>query len=387
MNIIYLGAFPPAFLVERTRGKIDSFYRSSEAIIRGLRSIDGVKLKVITSPDIVRFPKGPFFIKHETNINEDVTVVSMLNLPFIKQWWTIFSMTLESYRYIRKSDDPVVVIIPYIVFRHVFTLRLLHFLFPHKTIQACIVPDIFFPKSWRARLFNNFAEKMTTKFDCFVFYTEKMAEKLRIASDRYVVIEGFRTISNRVPTTRNDFRVVYAGSLNLNYGIDRLIEATKLIDDSDIFFHFYGSGDAENQLLEMSKKDPRIHFHGCVSKAKATDGIYLASVLINPRNANDGEYTAYSFPSKDIEYLATGIPTLLCKLPGMPCEYFGHFIDIKEGTPYQIAASIKYVKNLNQTEREAIGNDSRNFILDRMNLFQQAKKIISLFESVSNKVL
>lgn len=386
MNILYLGSFPPAFMVRRSGGKIDSLYRTSEAIIKGLRSVDDINLKVITSPDVFKYPQGPLYIKHEKNKDEDVTVVSMLNLPIIKQWWTIVSMVIEASKHIRKCHEPIVVMIPYVVYRHVKTLRILHSLFPQKVIQACIVPDIFFPTTWRGKRLNRKAELMASKFDCFVLYTEQMAEKLNIEKGKYIVVEGFRAISDRKPIATNEFRVVYAGSLKLNYGINRLIEAIPLVEDNDIHFHFYGSGDGVEVLSELAIRDKRVHYHGRVSNAEATDAVYSASVLINPRNSSDGEYTAYSFPSKDIEYMATGIPTLLCKLPGMPKEYYGHFIDLEEASPESIAGAIVRVKSMSQQERDEIGRGSRGFIVERMNEHNQAVNIIELFtKSLFNK--
>lgn len=387
MNILYLGAFPPAFLIKRSGGKIDSLYRASEPLLKGLKEMADVDLKVITSPDIFRYPRGPFFIKHEENREEGVTMVSMLNIPFIKLLWSIVTMTLESCKHLRKYNEEVVVIIPYLVYRHVITLWLLHKIFPKKVIQTIIVPDLFFPKSVIGRFLNRRSEKMASKFDCFILYTEKMSEKLCVMSDRYVVIEGFREISNRIPAERKDFRVVYAGSLNLCYGIGRLLDAASLVDDPDIQFHFYGAGNAEAKLREACKHDDRLHYHGRVNNAEATEAIYLASVLINPRNAHDGEFTEYSFPSKDIEYMATGIPSLLCKLPGMPKEYYGHFIDIGDGSPEKIAAAIMDVKKMGAGERVKIGNDSRDFIVNRMNIHNQTMRIVELLKKtiIKNK--
>ena len=384
MNILYIGAFPPAFLVERTLGKIDSLYRASEALINGFRSIDEVHLKVITSPDVFRYPHGPLFIKHEENKKEDVTVVSMLNLPIIKQWWSIRTLLGEAKKYLRAIEGPVVVIIPYVVLRHATVLTKLYRLFPDKVVRACIVPDIFFPKSRRGRRSNDKAERLVSKFDCFVLYTAKMAEKLNVSPEKCIVIEGFREVSLRKPTPSDRFRVVYAGSLNRMYGISRLLEATTLITDPEVEFHFYGGGNAEEDIRKASQEDNRIKYHGRVPNAEAVDAIYAASVLVNPRNSYDGKYTEYSFPSKDIEYMATGIPTLLCKLPGMPQEYYNHFIDIGEGSSEQIAEAIISVKNMSQEERDVIGQDSRNFIIERMNIQRQAETMVNLFQKIIN---
>lgn len=382
MNIIYLGVFPPNFLIKRSDGKIDSLYRTSEAIIYGFRCIPNVNLHVITSPDIPSWPKGPLFVSHENNDEEKLTMVSSLNLSFIKQFWTILSMTIDASRIIRKTEGKTVVMIPHLVFRHVFTLRLLHFLYPQKVVQASIVPDIFFPKKWFSRQINSFTEYLSSKFDAFVLYTSKMADYLKLSKVRCIVIEGFRKVPDYKPRSSNEFKIIYAGSLNINYGVGRLVEAMSYIDDPEIQLHLYGSGSAENLITTAAKKDGRISFFGKVPHTVATDAIYSASALINPRNANDGDYTEYSFPSKDIEYMATGIPALLCKLPGMPPEYYGHFVDIGDGTPNQIAEAIVRIKKMTKEERFSIGKDARDFILSRMDSIEQVKSIVSLFERV-----
>lgn len=382
MNILYIGAFPPKFLIKRSGGEIDSLYRDSEPLIQGLRELDNVNLQVITSPDIISWPKGPLFISGEKNDEEDLIMVSSLNISFVKQLWTIVSMVCSAINCIRENKGKTVVIIPYLVFRHVFTLRLLYLFFPNKVIQACVVPDIFFPKRWFNKKVNSFTEWMASKFDAFILYTSKMAEHLGVKDDRYIVIEGYRLVPNRKPTECESFNVVYTGSLNLNYGMGRLIDAMGLVEDCNVFLHLYGAGSAESIIIEAAEKDNRIVFHGKVPNAVATDAIYNASVLINPRNAHDGAYTEYSFPSKDIEYMSTGIPTLLCRLPGMPSEYYGHFVDMGEASPREIADSIIRVKNMSLAERSVIGEDARKFITERMNPLKQAVRIKSLFMQV-----
>lgn len=383
LNVLFLGAFPPQFLINRSNGRIDSRYRASEALIKGLRNHEDVYLKVITSPDIVSYPKGPFYIKKEYNANEDLTLVSSLNIQFLKQIWTILSMISEARKYIKQCNGKVAVIIPYLVFRHVLTLRLLHFFYPQKVVQISVVPDIFFPQKTLHRYVNRRTEKMASKFDFFVFYTQKMAEYLSIPKERFVVIEGFRDIPNREPQSVNDvFKVVYAGLLQVNYGITRLIEAMEFIREPDVQLHLYGDGNAKVFIEQAAKCDSRIIFHGSVSNEESIEAIYSASALINPRNSNDGEYVEYSFPSKDIQYMATGIPTLLCKLPSMPEEYYGYFIDMGDASPEQIALSIMRVKKMKCEQRKAFGERSRIFISDRMDYNRQASKIISHIESL-----
>lgn len=50
-----------------------------------------------------------------------------------------------------------------------------------------------------------------------------------------------------------------------------------------------------------------------------------ADVLVNPRQ-NDDEYTKYSYPSKNIEYLMTGNAVMAYMLDGIPEIYRSFFI-------------------------------------------------------------
>ena len=109
--------------------------------------------------------------------------------------------------------------------------------------------------------------------------------------------------------------------------------------------------------------------------------MYNSSVLINPRNSTDGEFVEYSFPSKNLEYLVTGIPTILCKLPGMPIEYFDYFIDAGNGTSKEIADAIHVVINMSDEQKTIFGEKAQTFIVDRMNPINQAKKMLEMFMS------
>ena len=68
----------------------------------------------------------------------------------------------------------------------------------------------------------------------------------------------------------------------------------------------------------------RIDYKGQVPPDIAKEIIDNASVLVNPR-PNDSEYTKYSFPSKNIEYLMSGKAVVAYMLDGMP-ERYSEFI-------------------------------------------------------------
>lgn len=381
MNIIFLGAFIPDSLLAKYSYSFDSYYRTSESIIKGINQFDYVNLKVITSPDLPSYPKSKILLL-KGDIEKENQIVSSLNISLIKQVWTIFSMFFAVRKIINKQDKTIV-IIPSMVFRHVFVTYLLRCFYKDK-VQICqIIPDVFFPTNKLLKYVNNLTERIAKGNHFFILYTKNIAKYLRIENKPNIVIEGFSEIRPQLISSSNDkFIITYTGSLNINYGILRLIDSLMFLDDyDDIELHIYGAGDAIDLIKEKSNLDNRIKYLGRVPKHIAEEALYNSSVLINPRNSSDGEYVEYSFPSKNLEYLSTGIPTIICKLPGMPIEYYDYFVDAGNGTSKEIADAINVVINMSQDQRTIFGEKAKSFIIDRMNPTNQAKKILDMFQS------
>lgn len=381
MQILYLGSFPASRMISLSNGKIDSLYRDDHALIKGLRSVKGVNVKVITLPDISSYPSNPIFFKGFYDDKDDVYSLPILNLPIIKLFWTVLILFISAFKFVKRRPGPVVTITPYIVFHHILPSYLLKLVFRKRVKLVLVAPDIFFPKDWRNRVLNKLSEKMANKHDAFILYTEAMGEYLGVSNKPSVVIEGFNEIKHHDMRQEGDsFKIFYSGSLNLEYGVGRLVESLKFISEKDIELHLLGDGNAVDFIKSSAENDPRIVYRGKLPKEQAVRALYEANVLVNPRNSWDGEYVAYSFPSKDIEYLGTGIPSVLCKLPGMPKEYYKYFIDAGNGTSEELAVAIKRIYNMKIEERLAIGQKAKSFISQRMDLHCQGLRIVSMIE-------
>ena len=165
-------------------------------------------------------------------------------------------------------------------------------------------------------------EGLIAQVDSFMLLTRHMAEKLNVGNRPYIVVEGIIDAKN-IPAHKkngNGKKVAYAGKLIEAFGVKRLIEAFELIDVPEVSLHICGGGELKSYVEEMSSKDSRIHYYGVVSAEKANEILQNADVLVNPRQ-NDDEYTKYSFPSKNIEYLMTGNAVVAYMLDGMPENY------------------------------------------------------------------
>lgn len=380
MNVLFVGNHPPKSLIESTNGRINSFYRSSEAMIDGFRKRDDIIIDVITSPDIPSYPKERMFFKKVYSETDNVLMVSSLNVPVIKHLWTSIALFFAARRIIKGRKEITYVIIPYMVFRHVIALRLIH-LFCKRTRVGLIIPDVFFHKSIIDRFLNHISEKLAQKSDFFILYTDSMASYLGIEDKPYITIEGFKIIPPLSYSSYNPI-VMYTGSLDLKYGIGRLVDMMKYIPNNELELHIYGSGDAEEIIKTASNKDKRIKFFGKVKKEDADKAIKNAMALVNPRNSEDGDFVNYSFPSKDIDYLASGVPAILCRLPGMPSSYFDYFIDAGKGSPKELADAVIHVSCMTHEERLSFTKKAYGFISERMDVSKQVNQIVQLFSKV-----
>ena len=79
-----------------------------------------------------------------------------------------------------------------------------------------------------------------------------------------------------------------------------------------------------------------------------------ADVAINPR-PTDNEYAQNSFPSKLIEYLATGVPTLTTSLASIPEEINDCFYYAKGDDAESLSLALLKVYETSQEERLQIG--------------------------------
>lgn len=185
-------------------------------------------------------------------------------------------------------------------------------------------------------------EKQIAKVDSFMLLTRYMADKLKVGNRPYIVVEGITDHASVLPPAEKTHgkKIAYAGKLVEAFGAKRLIEAFEQIDDPEATLHICGGGELRPYIEEMCQKDPRIRYYGVVSAERADEILRDADVLVNPRQ-NDDEYTKYSFPSKNIEYLMTGNAVVAYMLDGMP-EVYSEFLWIPESnsTP-SLAEAIK----------------------------------------------
>ena len=127
----------------------------------------------------------------------------------------------------------------------------------------------------------------------------------------------------------------------------------------------------------------KIKFFGVVPNDMVVQEEIKATLLINPRFTNE-EYTKYSFPSKNMEYMASGTPTLTTKLPGMPKEYYDYIYTFDQEDVESFKNKLEEILSKPSEELHKKGMDAKEFVLEQKNNVVQARKIIKLITEEKN---
>jgi glycosyltransferase involved in cell wall biosynthesis len=218
--------------------------------------------------------------------------------------------------------------------------------------------------------------------DGFVFLTEQMNQRLNHKKKPYIVLEGHVDADAPAVKTTEKWEeetgkkiIIYAGSILKLYGIQNLTEGFIKADIPNTELWVYGDGDYREELIELSQKYPSVVYKGVCGNQEVVDSEIRASLLVNPRPVVP-EYTKYSFPSKNMEYMVSGTPVLTTKLPGMPEEYYPYVYLLEDETPEGVARKLREVLQLPMAERNAKAVNAREYVLHHKTNVAQAKKIM-----------
>lgn len=258
-----------------------------------------------------------------TNRNEKVTDVSVkfLNIPLVDK--IIKSTKIGKYarKWVEGKESP------YIFVYALSSCLLRGAIEAKKRNKKCriiaIVPDLpeymsnnnskvyRLLKAIDRKIINNYLKFI----DGFVLFAEPMKEKLDINNRPYVVVEGImkkiekdlyvKQILSRQKKSKKI--IMLSGNLDREEGIMLLLKAFSQIPNQDYELWFTGNGNCVEHIKECQRRDKRIKYFGYIkSYEKFLKLQQQASVfvLMVPKT---NKKSAYYFPSKLMEYLATGV--------------------------------------------------------------------------------
>lgn len=230
------------------------------------------------------------------------------------------------------------------------------------------------------------ADLIISKADGYYFFTKFMNDLVNKKSKPYVVIEclvdeKLESIGCNLADKYPKRVMMYTGGIVSHYGLEQLVEAFELAGVPNTELWIYGGGPYAKSLAELCIGKDTVKYLGILPNEQIVREQMKATLLVNPRLTNY-EYTRYSFPSKNMEYMSSGTPILTTRLPGIPKEYNDYMYLFGEETPEKMSEKLVEVLSKSDEELFMFGQRAKRWVIQEKNNVKQLQQLVRMLESI-----
>ena len=373
---------------------LQSIQKFNKLLCEGLENIDEINIDIITSAPVNRkMCKKIFWKSKQEKVRKiQYNYCSMINLPIIKFISLFFSSMLQTLKWILRNKKQKKVVIydafcPIIANIAAFLGRIFgaKIIGMYTDLPMCMNDNLETKSLLKNKLKNIYrkVERSTSKLaDGYILLTEQMNDVVNLSEKPNIIVEGVADGNidiNKHVKKYDRFTLLYAGGLYKKFGIEILVNAVKKIKDVTLIL--YGSGEMESELYEVTREYSNIEYRKTAPNDEVVIEEMKSTILVNPRFSNE-TYTKYSFPSKNMEYMASGTPLLTTRLKGMPKEYDKYVYFIDDETEQGIYNRIEELKQIDVKKLQNKGKDAQKFVLNEKNNVVQARKIYQFIQRI-----
>lgn len=362
------------------------------AIINGLR-VNNANMHVVNTPHVGSFPpyySSPFVPSYK---DDSIDSIGYLNVSYLKRISIARQQAKLTLDWCKRTEGEKVIFL--------YNFEALSFIgkvkkkYPEVKV-ALLVTDLIeyqSPGLTPLKHINKYVEMIigggtdiyeNLKYvDGFILLAPMMTEHLNVGNRPWIQVEGIYNNDNVLDSSaKNPKKVLlYTGNLGKRYGICQLLDAFSKIEDEDYELQICGGGDGLDVIKEYASKDSRIKYLGIIPRSEAQKLQQEAAALVNPRNSQDA-YTMYSFPSKTMEYLASGTPVIMSHLKSIPKEYDEHIFYVEDESVEGWTRKIQEVCNKDKSELYAFGKKAQDFIMTTKTPAFQTKRILDFINNL-----
>lgn len=273
----------------------------------------------------------------------------------------------------------------------VYSVNLLHTL-PALTLRKCLhykvvtlSPEISIYRR-KGKLVSTVSRKiervLDNSFDGYILLTKYMNELINHKNRPSMVMEGIADFIKK--TDQVIFKkkaVLYAGNLSRDNGVFMLLKAFSDITDCNWELWICGDGELKEEIAHFEKKYKNIKYLGVLPNCEVRYLEQEASLLINPRFSKN-IFTKYSFPSKTIEYMASGTATVITRLMGIPDEYFKYVYVLEDESVEGTKHLLQYLFSLRSEELTEKARQAKEYVLKEKNVHYQGKRVVDFLRKV-----
>ena len=376
MKILYVTAYPDSIFSEYAQNKVKNLIyapqKFNSTFIKGFKNI-GCEIEVLCPSDLsdeISNRKTRFSWKHikENDISYHFAPTS--SNRYVRK--IIRDYAIKSYvkNFFKDNNDGIVLI---------DSLSTCASLIHQNSKRIChIVTDVSNEATEHDK--HSSLYSMLQESNYLVLLSEQMKDVIDTSRTKGIaIVNGVADSSITRYTGKKEKVILYSGTLNESNGITNLIHAFKKLD-TDYELHFYGVGESVKTILDENKLDSRIQYKGSLPTEQIVSKQQEALILVNPRPINQF-FTPYSFPSKLIEYLASGTATISTKLPCITDNYYDVLKSFENDTVDGLYEGLNRLIQKSENELIKIGYNQQKFVLENLSNTVQAQKVIDMINN------
>lgn len=350
----------------------------------------GIETLSVVPINLMSHKKKIWHLSSEKVDNILFNYIPMINLPIIKNVIVFIYSFFKIWRWsFSKKGRNKVVICDALKFS-VSSAAILACKLSRVRVVGIItdLPDLMVGKDkkydLKYKVYKGLSHFVILNFDKYIILTEQMNGVVNPHHKPFIVMEGLVDIKmgkkeNSLIIKDSNRVLLYTGGIFEKYGIKNLIKAFMKLEDESLRLHIFGQGEMEKEMPGYMKEDERVVYKGIAPNANVVECQLSAILLINPRPTNE-EFTKYSFPSKNMEYMVSGTPMVTTKLPGMPLEYYEYVYFFEDESVEGMADTLKGLLQKSDNELRSFGIRAKQFVLNNKSNLIQAKRILDFLK-------
>ena len=365
-------------------------------LVRGLARSGLFDIEVFSARPVPSYPKNQtlWFPPGRERLDQGVPVrlLPFLNVTPFKQivlgFAVLFSLVVWAWR--KRAHKRVVLTYNLSVPPGAFTLLAARLVGAKAVVSVndVNVPGQTVPRSALFRFDFLLQRWLLPRFDGHLVVADQIAKDF-FPGRPYMRVEGGVDSAFLDRTQRRDDRtkqkarlvLAFAGWLNEANGIPLILDAFEVALGRDLRLKIAGAGPLQAVAEEAARRDPRIEFLGLLDSAGVADLYAQADVLLNIRLTKAID-TRYFFPSKLIEYLGSGVPTITTRVARTETEFAGLAYLLTDETPRGLADLISFVASRSPDERSQLARRARAYVSAHKTWGEQAAKVARYLHQV-----
>ena len=360
-------------------------------IIKNLARKVNVRVYVISISPIASFPvdKTLYFKRRIDNVyGVPINQISFINIPILKQSSQSKNVYKELKRIIKEVGEKHTIILSFNMFPPVGkpTMKATSKL---GVKSVPIIADLPIDYSNHRGIISNLmynryfnqTKNIIKQLESVIVLNKYAAHKFAPQAD-FIVIDGGIDVDEDETSLEpplfsySEKNLLYCGALHKYSGVVSLANAFRYIKNDEVYLDIYGDGEDRDRILELSKLDNRIRYHGKVDNDLMIQKQKEAFLLVNPRTIDD-PISKVTFPSKIFEYMMSGTPILSTKLNGFTSDYNDVLIFSDDDTEQGLGKAINSIIKMDDKDLKNYSEKAYEFVVSKKSWKKQSDIIIS----------